>query len=590
MTWSDWWEGRGEPSEHDPGPPRNRRWARLFAETPNYRALGTEVGGREMFRWHFGPMFYRGRLGDRQVKVMVVGQEGAQDESLSHRAFTGGTGSRLQHLLGQLGISRSYLFLNTFCYPIYGQYGDHLRELAHHPESPIAAHRNRVFDYVVARNDLQLVIAVGRAAKESIATWFAAHGVSVDPDHLVGANAAAISPSLRSVGVLHPGGAVSGGGAAVKADFARAASQVERWREDHPGWLPPDPGAVVHAAADYVYGSAPIPFRDFPFGITWRLGRGGTSSNRQDGQRSIQLFSAGGRYNGRGDDPAYRSGAFGSTEGYRDEPADLPYEPPRRSYLQYDRGPDPGMARLLCALWPRMEGATGHPSLGFGPVYRGLLAGATVLVLADAASHDDLFTGRALTGECGQLLQAWMMAAGISRRYLILRVPPFDRTGASRRQRERWVDDPATVAAYARILERVESRGGRPPVTVTVGPLGKRLAARLDRNIDCTLVAHGATGWANDWKRQLADLRMLPYSRDSLEPEFEWDGSRGQIPRSDLPYGTLRWQGSSGDRAVGGVTGDGRRGDYYKLFLPRWVFDLEPRPLTDRERETIPFA
>jgi RibD C-terminal domain len=32
MTWDEWWTDRGHPSEHDPGPPRNRRWARLFAE------------------------------------------------------------------------------------------------------------------------------------------------------------------------------------------------------------------------------------------------------------------------------------------------------------------------------------------------------------------------------------------------------------------------------------------------------------------------------------------------------------------------------------------------------------------------------
>ena len=104
---SEYWKGRGAPWEYDPGPARNRRWARLFAETPNYRALGQEVTGREKFRWHFGPMFYRGRLGDRQVKVLVVGQEGAQDESLSHRSFTGGTGGRMQNLLNHLGITRS---------------------------------------------------------------------------------------------------------------------------------------------------------------------------------------------------------------------------------------------------------------------------------------------------------------------------------------------------------------------------------------------------------------------------------------------------------------------------------------------------
>jgi hypothetical protein len=95
------WDGRGVPWEHDAGPPRNRSWGRLFAETPNYRGLGHAVTNRNAFRWHFGPMFYRGRLGDRQVKVLIVGQEGAQDESLSHRSFTGGTGGRMQHLLNR---------------------------------------------------------------------------------------------------------------------------------------------------------------------------------------------------------------------------------------------------------------------------------------------------------------------------------------------------------------------------------------------------------------------------------------------------------------------------------------------------------
>ncbi|HZM41432.1 MAG TPA: hypothetical protein VFB94_20080, partial [Acidimicrobiales bacterium] len=55
--------GRGDPWEHDPGPPANRRWARLFAEVPNYRALGDQISDKEQFRWQFGPVFYRGRLG-----------------------------------------------------------------------------------------------------------------------------------------------------------------------------------------------------------------------------------------------------------------------------------------------------------------------------------------------------------------------------------------------------------------------------------------------------------------------------------------------------------------------------------------------
>lgn len=101
---------RGFPWEFDAGPTKTGGWPELFAATPNYRALGRAVVGREAFRWHFGPMFYRGRL-DGSARVIVVGQEGAQDESLSHRSFTGGTGGHMQHFLAYLGLDRSYLFL-----------------------------------------------------------------------------------------------------------------------------------------------------------------------------------------------------------------------------------------------------------------------------------------------------------------------------------------------------------------------------------------------------------------------------------------------------------------------------------------------
>lgn len=586
MTWEEWWGDRGHPSEFDPGPPRNRKWARLFSEVPNYRGLGMAVTGRETFRWHFGPMFYRGRLGDGDVKVLIVGQEGAQDESLAHRSFAGGTGARMQHFLNHLGITRSYLFLNTFCYPIFGQYGEHLRRLAQDPASPIAAHRNQLFDYVVARNDLQLVIAVGTAAKESVASWLETHGVAAVASDLSQSEPSHISAGLKAIGVLHPGGAAAGAATAIKLDFTRAVGKIDRWRSDTPGWLLPDTGATP-SAGGYEYRSAPLPFRDFPFGTTWRLGRGGTSSNRQDSQRSIQLFSAGGHYNGRGDDPVYSSTAGGSTEGYGQDRGDLPYEPPRRSYLDFDSGPDRTMARLLTPNWASPAGGSGHASLGFGPIYRGRLEDVTMLVLADQGCHDDLFTGRALTGDDGQHLQEWMRAAGVDRRYLILRVGPFDTIRTTRRQRQSWVENAATVAAYRAIMARVGARSPRLDVLVTLGSSASRLADGLGLDPDTKLQPHGSRGWLQSWREGLRDLESRRYRKDFRRPLFAYDGGRGQIPRSDLPYGTLRWQGTSGDRAVAGeVRGVG--GDYYKLFVPHWAFTLDPTPLSPAEERALP--
>jgi uracil-DNA glycosylase len=232
---------RGNGWELDPGPPDTSGWADVFAETPNYRGLGRAVVGREAFRWHHGPMFYRGRL-DGSATVVVVGQEGAQDESLAHRSFTGGTGARMQHLLRFLSFDRSYLFLNSFVYPIFGQYTADLRPLAQDPRSPIVKHRNRILDNAVADGDVRLVIAVGLAAKESIATWITAHGGTAQPDQLHNATLGSLPNRVRVVGVLHPGSAAAGSTAAIKADFIRAIGHIRDWLTADPTWLPVDPG------------------------------------------------------------------------------------------------------------------------------------------------------------------------------------------------------------------------------------------------------------------------------------------------------------------------------------------------------------
>ncbi|HEX8132612.1 MAG TPA: uracil-DNA glycosylase family protein, partial [Actinomycetes bacterium] len=292
-------DGRGDPWEHDPGPVNASGWAALFADTPNYRGLGRAVLGREAFRWQHGPMFFRGRL-DGSAKVVLVGQEGAQDESLSHRSFTGGTGARMQHFLHHLGLDRSYLFLNSFVYPIFGQYSDALRPLAQDRRSPIAQHRNRILDKAVVDGDVRLVVAVGRAAKESIATWVRAHGGNADPDRLHEAALGSLPSRVRLVGVLHPGSASGGSTRTIRTNFQRACDLIRGWLDADPGWLPVDPGMPRDLDLAYQYRSAAIPYRDFPFGTCPRLGRGGTSSNRTDDQRGIRLFSAHGAYNAAG--------------------------------------------------------------------------------------------------------------------------------------------------------------------------------------------------------------------------------------------------------------------------------------------------
>jgi uracil-DNA glycosylase len=588
-------EERGDAWEHDPGPTTASGWAALFAAAPNYRGLGRAVLGREAFRWHHGPMFFRGRL-DGSAKVVLVGQEGAQDESLSHRSFTGGTGARMQHLLHHIGFDRSYLFLNSFVYPIFGQYTDELRPLAQDPRSPIVTHRHRIFDKAIGDGDARLVIAVGNAAKESIATWVHAHGGSADPDHLDNATLGSLPSRLRVVGVVHPGSAAGGSTSAIKADFQRACNRIKGWLDADPGWLPADPGVPRNLDAAYQYKSAAIPYRDFPFGTCPRLGRGGTSSNRSDAQRGIRLFSAHGVYNAAGAHLQDPSTAAGSHDGYADDPGDLPYEPPRAGATAFDAGPPSNLARLLLGLepglaWPDFAalGVSSHASFGVGPIYRGRFQDLSLIVLADQASDDDLFTGRALSGDAGQRLAQLLLAAGLDRRYLVLRTLPVDTLDLTQARQGSLVDQPAVRALHRELLQRVCAQNPNARVLLALGQGARRLAPHVaPAGVDVIeLAGAGASQSRASWQAALDQLATRGYPRDVASPSFQLPPSGGgQLPRIDLPYGTLRWVGTSGDRAVRPTDLDlGKPSpDYLKLFAPSWVAKLPAAPLTPAEQ------
>jgi uracil-DNA glycosylase len=585
---------RGDPWEHDPGPTVASGWPALFAATPNYRGLGQAVLHREAFRWHHGPMFFRGRL-DGTAKVVLVGQEGAQDESLSHRSFTGGTGARMQQFLRHIGLDRSYLFLNSFVYPIFGQYTLDLRPLAQGPRSPITQHRNQILDKAVVDGDARLVVAVGRAAKESIATWVQAHGGNADPDHLDTATLGSLPTRVRLVGVLHPGSAAGGSTSAIKADFQRASNLVKGWINANPAWLPADPGVPRNLDAAYQYTSAAIPYRDFPFSTCPRLGHGGTSSNRTDNQRGIRLFSAHGTYNAAGAHLQDPSTAAGSRDGYHDDPGDLPYEPPRAAATSFDPGPPSELARLLLGAepgvgWPDFAslGVTSDASFGVGPIYRGRFQNLSLIVLADQASDDDLFTGRALSGDAGQHLDQFLRAAGLTRGYLIVRTLPVDTLDLGQTARNSLVDQPQVQALHRQLVQRILAQNPNVTALLALGSGAQRLAPHIAPGglqvID--LAAFGASGQAASWQAALDQLATRSYPKDTPNPSFQLDAGRGQLPRIDLPYGTLRWVGTSGDRAVRPTDLDRNKPsvDYLKLFAPQWVAQLAPAPLAPAEQ------
>src|SRR5689334_22359581 len=101
------------PRPFDPGyfePP----FTSLVEEYPE-----SDVYPADQFRVEWGPIFHRGRL-DGSARVVVIGQDPAQHETVIRRILVGEAGRRLQGLLGKLGITTSYVLINTFLYSVFG--------------------------------------------------------------------------------------------------------------------------------------------------------------------------------------------------------------------------------------------------------------------------------------------------------------------------------------------------------------------------------------------------------------------------------------------------------------------------------------
>src|SRR3954465_3536419 len=120
------------PHPFDPGPVKEP-FAALARDYP-----GADAYPPELFRVEWGPIFHRGRL-DGSAKVLIVGQDPGQHESIAHRILVGEAGQRVQGLLAKLGIERSYVMVNAYLYSVYGQQAGEKYEA----DATIAAYRNR---------------------------------------------------------------------------------------------------------------------------------------------------------------------------------------------------------------------------------------------------------------------------------------------------------------------------------------------------------------------------------------------------------------------------------------------------------------
>jgi hypothetical protein len=156
-------------------------------------------------------------------------------------------------------------------------------------------------------------------------------------------------------------------------------------------------------------------------------------------------------------------------------------------------------------------------------------------------------------------------------------------------RRNGLVDRPETTALHRELLRRVRAENPQAGVVLALGPGAQRLAPRVvPAGVDVIeLAAAGSSGAAASWQAALDQLASRTYPKDLANPSFQLGSGRGQLPRADLPYGTLRWVGSSGDRAVRptDLDTDKPSANYLKLFAPTWVAQLGPAPLTPAEQQ-----
>jgi hypothetical protein len=126
---------------------------------------GADVYPPDQFRVEWGPIFHRGRL-DGSARVLVIGQDPAQHETVVRRILVGEAGRRLQGLLAKLGITKSYVFINTFLYSVYGTVKAKTRK-----SKGLVEYRNRWLDALLSGGQIEGVLALGSVADEAWQLW-----------------------------------------------------------------------------------------------------------------------------------------------------------------------------------------------------------------------------------------------------------------------------------------------------------------------------------------------------------------------------------------------------------------------------------
>jgi uracil-DNA glycosylase len=222
-------------------------FAALVADYP-----GTEVFEPKDFRTEWGPIFHRGRL-DGSARVLVLGQDPAAHESITRRILVGAAGQRVQGLLARLGVTTSYVMVNTFLFSVYGQSAGnrHIHDVA------IADYRNRWLDALLTPPTATAVITLGSLARTAYHDWATSR-----PARAAGLHLAAIKhPTF-------PESASAAGGVTLAA---ATKDLLDNWNAALPALRAhvqaDDPVPELRYADDWQGGDlAPIPEADLPPG------------------------------------------------------------------------------------------------------------------------------------------------------------------------------------------------------------------------------------------------------------------------------------------------------------------------------------
>jgi hypothetical protein len=126
---------------------------------------GPDVYPAGQFRIEWGPIFHRGRL-DGSARVLVIGQDPAQHETVVRRILVGEAGRRLQGFLAKLGVMQSYVLINTFLYSVLGSVKAKARS-----DPRLVAYRNQWLDALLIESGVEGVVALGTAAAEAWQMW-----------------------------------------------------------------------------------------------------------------------------------------------------------------------------------------------------------------------------------------------------------------------------------------------------------------------------------------------------------------------------------------------------------------------------------